>query len=393
MLTHDVAISVLFMRVCLIYDCLFPYTVGGAERWYRNLGERLAAEGHDVVYLTLRQWDRGSLSAVPGVRVEVAGPRMSLYTESGRRRIAPPLVFGAGVLAHLLFRGRRYDVVHTASFPYFSLLAAAIAKPIGRYRLVVDWHEAWTLAYWREYLGRVGGRIGWAVQRFCLRVPQRAFCFSHLHAGRLREEGFRGDVVVLEGEYAGPLSPRAEAQSQNVVVFAGRFIPEKRVEALIPAVETARVRIPDLRAEIYGDGPERRRIEHALAASGLDGIIRLAGFVEAHEVDRALAHALCMVLPSRREGYGLVVVEAAAHGTPSVVVADPDNAAVELIDEGVNGFVARSVSPDDLSDALIQVHDGGHALRSSTARWFAANAERLSLAHSLDVVADAYATS
>ena len=46
------------MRVCLVYDCLFPYTVGGAERWYRNLSERLAADGHDVTYLTLRQWYR-----------------------------------------------------------------------------------------------------------------------------------------------------------------------------------------------------------------------------------------------------------------------------------------------------------------------------------------------
>ena len=47
------------LRICLVYDCLFPYTVGGAERWYRNLGERLAADGHEVSYLTLRQWDRG----------------------------------------------------------------------------------------------------------------------------------------------------------------------------------------------------------------------------------------------------------------------------------------------------------------------------------------------
>ena len=45
------------MRVCLVYDCLYPWTIGGAERWYRNLGERLAFEGHQVTYLTLRQWD------------------------------------------------------------------------------------------------------------------------------------------------------------------------------------------------------------------------------------------------------------------------------------------------------------------------------------------------
>src|SRR5438105_15076686 len=101
------------MRICLIYDCLYPHTVGGADRWYRNLAERLAADGHDVTYLTLRQWDRRERVEVEGVRVLAAGPRMALYTESGRRRILPPLVFGMGVLWHLLRHPRRYDVVHT----------------------------------------------------------------------------------------------------------------------------------------------------------------------------------------------------------------------------------------------------------------------------------------
>src|SRR5690349_13606255 len=104
------------MRVCLVYDCLFPYTVGGAERWYRNLAEALAAEGHEVTYLTLRQWERGPAPRIAdGVEVVAVGPRMELYT-GGRRRILPPLVFGLGVLWHLLRRGRRYDVVHTGAF-------------------------------------------------------------------------------------------------------------------------------------------------------------------------------------------------------------------------------------------------------------------------------------
>jgi glycosyltransferase involved in cell wall biosynthesis len=136
------------MRICLVYDCLFPYTVGGAERWYRNLGERLADAGHEVVYLTLRQWERGERGEVPGVEVVAVGPRMALYGEGGRRRILPPLVFGLGVLWHLLRHGSRYDVVHTASFPYFSLLAAAALRPLRRFRLVVDWHEGWTREYW-----------------------------------------------------------------------------------------------------------------------------------------------------------------------------------------------------------------------------------------------------
>src|SRR6516165_2519820 len=102
------------MRICIVYDCLYPYTIGGAERWYRNLAERLAGEGHEVTYLTLRQWERGQRVDLDSrVRVVEAGPRMALYSAGGRRRILPPLVFGAGVLWHLLRRGGRYEVVHT----------------------------------------------------------------------------------------------------------------------------------------------------------------------------------------------------------------------------------------------------------------------------------------
>src|SRR5437870_7470510 len=169
------------MRICVVYDCLFPYTVGGGERWYRSLAERLAQEGHEVTYLTLRQWNRGEAATVcEGVGVATAGPRMALYTASGRRRVLPPIVFGLGVFLHLLRHGRRYDVVHTGAFPYFSLLAAGVVRRRGGYRLFVDWHEVWTHEYWHEYLGRLGGRIGWRIQRACVRVSQRAFCFSRL---------------------------------------------------------------------------------------------------------------------------------------------------------------------------------------------------------------------
>ncbi len=380
------------MRICLVYDCLFPHTVGGAERWYRNIAERLAADGHDVTYLTLRQWPRGTDPGVPGVRVVPVGPRMELYT-GDRRRILPPLVFGVGVLAYLALRGRRFDAVHTASFPYFSLLAAAALRPVHRFRLVTDWHEVWTRDYWREYLGRAAGTIGWLVQRLCARVPQRAFCFSRLHQRRLREEGFRGEVTVLEGEYGGDLTPPDPVPARPVVVYAGRHIPEKRVPALLPAFARARQRLPDLRLEIYGDGPERERLLQVAAELGLDGGFEAPGFVESERVDAALRTALCMVLPSRREGYGLVVVEASARGTPSVVVADPDNAATELVDDGQNGFVARSAEPEDLADAIVRVHEGGDALRRSTADWFARNAERLSLGRSLDLVARSYSGS
>jgi glycosyltransferase involved in cell wall biosynthesis len=377
------------VRICLVYDCLFPHTVGGAERWYANVARRLVEDGHDVSYLTLRQWE-GDDPGIEGVRVVPVGPRFELYS-GGRRRILPPLVFGLGVLVHLLLRGRRYDVVHTASFPYFSLLAAAVVRPLHRFRLVVDWHEAWTRGYWREYLGGAAGRVGWLVQALCLRAPQRAFCFSRLHAQRLRDWQVNGEVSILEGEYDGALDPPEPRPAEPVVVFAGRHIPEKRVPDLVPAVARARRSVPELRCVIFGDGPEREEVVRRVEAEGLGDVIQVPGFVSPKQVEETLHSALCLVLPSRREGYGLVVVEASAAATPSVVVRGPDNAATELVEDGVNGFVAESGDPDDLAAAILAVHEGGLALRESTAEWFERNAERLSLRRSLETVAQAYA--
>ena len=165
------------MRICLVYDCLYPYTVGGAERWYRNLAQRLAADGHEVTYLTLRQWPRGERGEIPGVRVVAVGPRMALYRGAGSGGSCRRCVFGAGVLGHLLRHGRRYDVVHTASFPYFSLLAAAAARraaPLPRSSSTGT--SCGRATYWREYLGarRRPGRLGASRRSACASRSRRS---------------------------------------------------------------------------------------------------------------------------------------------------------------------------------------------------------------------------
>jgi glycosyltransferase involved in cell wall biosynthesis len=173
-------------------------------------------------------------------------------------------------------------------------------------------------------------------------------------------------------------------------MFAGRHIPDKRVPAIVPAVAEVRREHPGVRCVIFGDGPDRERVERLVRKLGLQGAISVPGFVDAREVERSLRRSACLVLPSRREGYGMIVIEAAAAGTPSVVVQAEDNAATELIDEGVNGYIAPSDAPTDLAEAICRAINGDMQLRRATAAWFARNARRLSLAASLERVAAAY---
>jgi glycosyltransferase involved in cell wall biosynthesis len=195
---------------------------------------------------------------------------------------------------------------------------------------------------------------------------------------------------VLEGEYAGSLVPPDPIPAEPLVVFAGRMIPEKRAPLGVEGVALAARRIPGLRGTFFGDGPERDAVLAAIARSAISGALDAPGFVDSELVDASLRRGLCMLLPSRREGYGMVVVEAASRGTPSIVVAAEDNAATELVEEGVNGYVVADADAEAIAEAIIRVNEAGMTLRESTASWFAEHAERLSLEHSLTIVLQSY---
>lgn len=377
------------MRVCLVFDCLYPHTVGGGERWYRAVAEGLAARGDTVTYLTRLQWDPQAGAGVPGVNVVAVTPAMELYVH-GRRSITVQVRFGLDVLRHLLRRGGDYDVVQTPGL-HFSLLAVLAARLVRRFKVVVDWFEVWTREYWLEYLGGIAGRLGWLGERLMVRSRHEALCFSRLHARRLEELGHRGPVTLVEGLSVLPAENPQPVAAEPLVVFAGRQIPEKQVTALVPAIVLARERIPALRGEIFGDGPDRETVLRLIAEHGLDGAVTAPGFAPAEQVRETLRRALCHVFPSRREGYGLVVVEAASLGTPTVVVRSADNAALELVEDGVNGVVAESAEPHDLAEAILRVEAAGPELRRSTAEWFVRNRPRLSLDSSLDTLSAVYA--
>ena len=374
------------MRVCLAFDCLYPHSVGGGERWYRELADRLVARGHEVTYLTLRQWDPASGPGVAGVDVVAVAGDLPLYS-AGRRSIGAQLRFALGVARHLARHGSRYDVVQTPAL-HLALLAVLAVRSVRRFPLVVDWFEVWRRDYWLEYLGPVAGRLGWYGQLGMARSRHEALCLSRLHAERLRALGYDGEITIVEG--LRELEPEPPRPPRPVVVFLGRHIPEKRVTAIVPAVALARERLPDLRAVVFGDGPERQRVLAQIREHGLEDAVEAPGFKEAEQVHDELRTALCLLFPSAREGYGIVVVEASAVGTPTVVVEGPDNAAAELVEDGANGVVARSAEPRELADALVRVAEAGGLLRESTAGWFQRNRARLSLDTSIAAVVDVY---
>ena len=231
------------VRICLVYDHLYPVTVGGGERWMHDLALALARERHEVTYLTMRHWtDDGPVAsgcASGRARLRGLGVRRTtaLARTPSRGSVSPSAAICFDTAAE-------FDVVHTAAFPYFPLLAAALGAPPPRYRLVADWYEVWTHSYWQRYAGRALGTAGWLVQRRCIRVRHDAFCISRHTQRRLLEEGFDGTARVLPGLYAGPVEPSPPATVEPLVVYAGSHVKEKRLPLLYAASRRPRRRIP-----------------------------------------------------------------------------------------------------------------------------------------------------
>jgi glycosyltransferase involved in cell wall biosynthesis len=360
-------------RIALVYDAVYPYQKGGGERRFRAIADQLSAAGHEVDLYGMRSWaGRDPVRVADRVRLHGLCRARPLYTASGRRSIVQSLVFGVSCLRLL---GRRFDVIDCCGFPFFSLFACRLVASVRRKPLISTWHEVWGAAYWKEYLGPAGGRIGAQVERLAVALPDRIICVSGTTASRLRRElGCRKPVFLLPNGVDLALAAGVEPIESTVdVVFAGRLIAEKNVDLLLRALhrlaattepapgETAAagpVRCAPLHCLIVGDGPERGRLERLCADLRLAGSVTFAGHLpDARDVLAAMKAAKVLVLPSRREGFGMVVLEANACGVPVLTVRHPGNAATELIQEGRNGWV---VPPDAaaLADALRRAVDG-----------------------------------
>lgn len=359
------------MRIAIAFDCLFPWSTGGGERLYRVFAEEFAAAGHEVTYLTRRQWD-GDPPVVDGFAVEVVSTDRDLYDATGARTLGPALRFARGLFTHFRRNRGRYDAVLVCSTPSTNVLAVRAALAGSSTVVAIDWLELWRPEQWREYSGPVIGRVASALQRICVRLSPIACCHSQLMAGRLRASGLRGEPVVSPGliQHDGPVTASLVAVDPPRAIYVGRHIPDKHVEAIPAAIAHARTRVPNLTATIFGEGQTKQAVLDEIARHGLGEVITTPGFVDQDELDEAMRTASCLVNPSSREGYGLVVVEACAVGTPAVLVHGVDNAAVELVEDGVNGTVAATTSPADLGTAIADVVEAGEALRKSTLAWF-----------------------
>jgi glycosyltransferase involved in cell wall biosynthesis len=232
-----------------------------------------------------------------------------------------------------------------------------------------------------------------SLDRWHLRFMDHVICVSEGQAAKVRRAGvsehkvsvIRNSARLAAFNGADPayrarlrsLFPGDNAVSR-VIVAAGRFSPEKGFGVLVEAA----ARVPSAGVVLFGDGPERARLESRVRELGLANRFVMPGFTR--ELDSFLPWADVLVLPSFTEGLPNVVLEAAAAGVPAVATAV--GGTPEAITDGETGYLVAPGDPAALADRLARLL-ADEALRR---RMGQAARARMHAEFSFDAQAEAY---
>ncbi|MFD6640178.1 glycosyltransferase family 4 protein [Micromonospora chalcea] len=278
---------------------------GGAEVYAWQVARDLVTAGAEVTFVTARPKGQPGDEIREGIRIVRVGGRWTIYPR---------------VLGWLARHRRQFDAVVDCQngIPFFSPAVLPAAVPV-----ICVIHHVHDRQF-RLYFGPVVGRFGaWLEGPVARRVYRRAvtLAVSPSTAVAIRERlRWTGPVVVVpNGADASPPAVACVARADRPrVVCVGRVTRHKRVDLVIDAVARLRAERPDLRLDIVGGGPDVESVRRLVDERGLNDMVTVHGHLPAAERDALLAAAWLHVSASWGEGWGLVVVEAAAAGLPTV---------------------------------------------------------------------------
>jgi glycosyltransferase involved in cell wall biosynthesis len=337
------------MKIAYVYDAVYPWIKGGAEKRIYEISKRLVERGHEVHWFGIKWWEGDKTIEQNGIFLHgVCGPR-DLYVD-GRRSIKEGLYFGIKTLTEL--KGD-FDVIDCQEFPYFSCFSAKMRSLLKKSELVITWYEIWG-DYWFEYLGKKGF-FGWGVERMTAKIPHLAIPISEKIKEDLKSLGVSEEIMrVIPNGVDFYKIEKAEQNSEDFdVIYVGRLISHKNVDVLLKAISEVKEEIPDIKCGIIGDGPEKRNLIRLSKKLGLDNNIVFFGFIERDEdVYSYMKASKIFVLPSMREGFPNTILEANSCGLPAIIVKGEKNAAVDVVEDGRNGFIC-DLSPKDIANNII----------------------------------------
>jgi glycosyltransferase involved in cell wall biosynthesis len=376
------------MNIALWSDT-FPPQVNGVASVTRDLAAALAEEGHNVMVFTVT---RGS--ALPAAdRTPFAVHKIPSFS-------LPKFIYSGDSFSVAIIPGPRTigalkkfkpDILH-AHTPFLAGWSAVIAKKMLGVPLVGTHHT-----FYDDYLKHVkmdypiGRAFSWKVMVAYYNRADAVTSPSRALGDMLRQHGLKQPLHIIpnpaDTEFFTPApTPAARQRSKerfgagkHAIVYMGRVSYEKDIDQAIAAFAIVARDISDATLMVIGDGPERKRLEAASRKLPCADRIIFTGMLRGDALRDALRANDIFLTASRSENMPVSILEAMACGLPIASVRA--KGIPEIVQHGVNGFLAEPGRPDLLAQAittLLSSHD--HAAHRAASRKLAEQYSKKSIA-------------
>jgi glycogen(starch) synthase len=332
------------MRILLITSSYHPYK-GGVESVVRDLAHGICSYGDTVVVVT-NLWPSSLplcevLDGVTVIRVPMVSPCCSAGFVSMCKWFLTDVILSAIMV---LFRPSVINVQCVGPNGYWAKrLNERFYVPI-----VVSTHGERTNDSSGFYLVRQNEENYVAL----IASAKAVVCVSEVSAiESLTKYGVNSSkLTIIPNGISVVEHPIVVTERTVDITYVGRLVPEKGVDTLIKAVTKVSRRFPNLTVKIVGDGPSYEELKRLVVDSGLTGRVLLVGQLDRQAVTQVLLSSKILVLPSRKESFGLVLLEAANAGC--AVVATSTGGIPSIVEHGVNGFLFEVESDSQLAEHL-----------------------------------------
>jgi len=309
---------------------------GGAEVVTEEVLKRLVERGHTATLFTTMFPGAAKSEVRDGYTIIRRGREITVH-------------IWAAIFWFKYFKNQKFDIVvdQIHGIPFFTPLYVRNA------RVVAFIHEVAREIWLHMYTFPIG-RIGYTLEPYFFKPYKKTRFITVSNATKrdLISVGIKSELIdiIPEAVTTIPVAVIPEKETDPTILFVGRVAKMKGVHDLISAYLIAKKKIPNIKLWIVGGGDTYKAELEAKYKT--ESGITFFGFVSETEKNTKYAKAHLLVSASIKEGYGLVVIEAAAHGTPGVVYnVDGFNEAVVAEQTGI----LTDTNPQALSAGILRV--------------------------------------
>ncbi len=336
-------------KIVFVSDSIWPYNKGGKEKRLFDISTRLAQNGYDVHIFTMKWWQGEDTIVENGVILHAICKKYPLY--SGKRRSIPQGIFFG--LATLKLWREEWDIIDVDHMPFFPLYFAKLVCLIKGKKMIATWHEVWGKEYWKKYLGKMG-TIAYLIERYSINLPDKIISISDHTTKKLKTElNCKREIITIPiGVDIEKINSIKPSKKTSDLIYAGRLLSHKNIDVFLQAIAEIKKENKKIKAIIIGEGPDKKNLERLTTRLKLNNNVAFLGSIPTDsEVYSLIKSSKVFILPSSREGFGMVAIEAFACGVPVITVNEKDNATKEIVISDYNGKIC-DLDKEDLAKSI-----------------------------------------